>query len=253
MGKEGTDYSQGKVYKIVCNTTRLQYVGATCQRYLSQRLTQHVSHYDQWKKGKKHYITSGQVLEKGDYEIVLLENCPVKSVDELHARERYWIETLDCVNKVVPTRTDREYYEQNREKIKEIQRQWVDQNRERVSDYKKKWALENKDRLAENAKVYREANKDKVRENKKTYYQNNKEYFALRVKEYRLQNKDRTKEHNRNSYQKNLSKWTEKVKCECGTEVQLRSLRPHCTKQKHTEYVRSVVGSVLDGLVNSVE
>jgi hypothetical protein len=39
---------------------------------------------------------------------------------ELNARERWWIENNECVNKYIPTRTDKEYYEAHKEKIKEI-------------------------------------------------------------------------------------------------------------------------------------
>jgi hypothetical protein len=35
------------------------------------------------------------------------------------ANERYYIENMECVNKVKPTRTFKEYYEENRDKLLE--------------------------------------------------------------------------------------------------------------------------------------
>ena len=54
-------------------------------------------------------------------EIVLIESFPCKSKTELHARERYWIETMKPeLNKVIPsTRTAKERNEANKEMIAE--------------------------------------------------------------------------------------------------------------------------------------
>jgi len=35
------DYSQGKIYKIVCNITNEVYFGSTKEKYLSRRLSRH--------------------------------------------------------------------------------------------------------------------------------------------------------------------------------------------------------------------
>ena len=67
------DYSQAKIYKIVCNTTRLTYVGLTCKPRLCQRLNQHVQDFKAFKNGKRHYLTSYEVLKNNNYSIVLLE------------------------------------------------------------------------------------------------------------------------------------------------------------------------------------
>jgi hypothetical protein len=49
--------------------------------------------YDRFIKGKYHYATSFSVLVEGNnYEIVLLESYPCSCKEELHARERWYIE-----------------------------------------------------------------------------------------------------------------------------------------------------------------
>ena len=63
--------------------------------------------------------TSFEVLKNENYEIVLVELAPSNSKMELHQRERYHIENNECVNKQIPTRTDEEYYLQNRDKMLE--------------------------------------------------------------------------------------------------------------------------------------
>lgn len=56
-------------------------------------------------------MSSYKLIELGDIDIILLENYPCKDKNELHARERYYIEQYkdSIVNKVIPTRTIQEY------------------------------------------------------------------------------------------------------------------------------------------------
>jgi len=57
------DYTNGKICIIVCNTTGLQYIGSTCNPYLSTRLAKHRSDYKQYLKNITHYISSFEVLK----------------------------------------------------------------------------------------------------------------------------------------------------------------------------------------------
>ena len=50
-----------------------------------------------------------EILQNQNCMIGLLETYPCQNRDQLLARERYWIEKIDCVNKCVPTRTKSEY------------------------------------------------------------------------------------------------------------------------------------------------
>ena len=154
------NYQDGKIYKIVCDDKDLVYIGSTCEPTLARRLTKHKSSYRDWlKDNSKKYMTSFKVLEKNNFDIILVESCPCNSKDELHKRERHYIETIQCVNKYVPGRTIKEYYGINKDKIKE----------------------------------YREANKDKIKEKNKEYYEANKD----KKKEYDQANKDKINERRR--------------------------------------------------------
>ena len=112
------DYQNGKIYAIKSFLRDEVYIGSTCQKYLSDRLKGHRQKYRYWQKHNSNYITSFIVLKNVDHYIELIENCPCNNVEELKKRERYWIQSgkYNVVNKVVPTRTHREYTEENKKK-----------------------------------------------------------------------------------------------------------------------------------------
>ena len=118
-----TNYSSGKIYKIVDLTNDNIYIGSTCEPTLARRLAKHVSDYKCWKNGNFHFVTSFKILENGNYDIQLIEKYPCSTKDELHAREGYYIKLNECVNKVIMGRikkdSDKNYYENHREQILE--------------------------------------------------------------------------------------------------------------------------------------
>ena len=116
------NYQLGKIYKIVDNTNGKIYIGSTCVPYLSTRLAGHTTHYNQFKKGLRTNLTSFQIIENGDYDIVLLENHPCDDKNELHSRERFYVDSLECVNKQKPTQTHQQYCDANRDMINTKQR-----------------------------------------------------------------------------------------------------------------------------------
>jgi len=114
------NYALCKIYKIVSDHCELPYIGATCNPRLSTRLA---GHRADAKIGRG--CTSIEILKYNDAQIILIEEYPCKTKDELTKRERYWIEKLDCVNKNIPGRTHKEYYEQNKIKILEKQKKKI--------------------------------------------------------------------------------------------------------------------------------
>ncbi len=142
------NYSQGKIYKIVSSQTNKVYVGATCKRQLCERMAEHRLHYKQFISGKrKTMYTSKELLQYGDAEIVLLENCHCNTKDELNAREQHYVNTLpNVVNKNNPVGlTVHEHYLKRADKMKEIYRQ----QREIICEKRKKHYEKNKDRINE--------------------------------------------------------------------------------------------------------
>ena len=56
------------------------------------------------------------MLENNDYKIPLIESYPCDNKDELLEREKQFIRRIDCVNKVLPKRTRKEYNMDNKDK-----------------------------------------------------------------------------------------------------------------------------------------
>ena len=106
----------GKIYKIVDNTNDNVYIGSTCKT-LKYRLSKHECDYKRFLKGIFNNVTSFDILKNNDYKIELLENCNIKTKDELLVRERYFIENNECLNKCIPGRTVKQYYNDNKDKI----------------------------------------------------------------------------------------------------------------------------------------
>lgn len=109
------NYQNGKIYKLVSNVSDKVYYGSTTQS-LSLRKSGHKKTYNKIKKGdvKRGKVSSFDLFEEGDVDIVLIENFPCESKEELHARERHYIENNECLNKNIPGRTRKEWKEQNK-------------------------------------------------------------------------------------------------------------------------------------------
>ena len=86
-------YDNGKIYKLIDNTNGNIYIGSTIQK-LSKRKSEHKA------DAKSKNCKSKSIIENGDYDIILIENYPCKSKEELLMRERYYIDNTDCINQV---------------------------------------------------------------------------------------------------------------------------------------------------------
>ena len=155
------NYNESKIYKIISNCGNLIYVGSTSKKYLSTRLAQHKQQYKFYKKATKNNTTSFQLFdayEPENCEIILIENVNCNSKNELHARERFYIESLDCVNKCIPSRTKKEYRTDNKEKINEQSKVYYEDTKEQ----KKVYYENNKERQKE----YEKLNQEKIHQQK---------------------------------------------------------------------------------------
>jgi len=118
-------YFTGKIYAIKCNETDDVYIGSTIQT-LKERLRCHKRDMKRWKNGKRRYTTSFEIVKYDSCYIELLEMYPCNSKEELLKKEKEYMESIECVNKCRPFRTDeekkeygKEYYEANKEKNKQ--------------------------------------------------------------------------------------------------------------------------------------
>jgi len=160
------NYANGKIYKIVDNTNDNIYIGSTT-KMLCARLSDHVSSYKTWlKTQKKGYTTSFEILKNGNFQIVLIENCPCDSKEQLIRRERYYIDTLqNCVNKVrnlgiVNELGGRKEYRKIRDK------KYYAENAEIIKNKVKIYSNNNKELISKRGKIYREKNADMIKAHK---------------------------------------------------------------------------------------
>ena len=136
MSKEDTRYL-GKVYKIYDNTNGNVYYGSTRQS-LSKRIQAHRTKYKQHLDNPERHkgMSVFKILKNDNYSISLVEEFTCQNREQLHARERHFIENFECVNKHIPLRTKKEYYVDNFEKIAEYKKGHYKANREAILKFK---------------------------------------------------------------------------------------------------------------------
>ena len=157
-----------RVYKLV-SSNGLVYYGSTTQRLLCNRLAQH-----KCMTLNNTPTSTSKILFADGAEVVItlvenVENC--KDKYQLQARERWHIQNNECVNKYIPNRTSKEYYqdtkeehkkyrEEHKEEIKEYQKKYQEEHKEETKEYQKKYQQEHKEKLAEYRKEGREEHKE---------------------------------------------------------------------------------------------
>jgi hypothetical protein len=157
-------YDETYFYKIVCkdiSKTEI-YVGHTTN-FSTRKKGHRVSSTNPQNK-YSHIAVYDYINKNGrwiNFDMILIEK--IKCEDKLHALkiEREHIERLKAtLNKVIPTRTKKE---------------WTNDNIERVKEYKHNWHLESRQRIQEQHKQDYIDDKDNRIEKAKQYYNNNKE------------------------------------------------------------------------------
>jgi len=112
------NYLNGKIYKIHSYQTDDIYIGSTTNT-LSRRFS---GHKTKFRCGHYKGHSANELLKNDDIMITLIENCPCNDNNELLKKERYYIENINCVNKKKPTRTQKEYYEDHKDKKHQYQK-----------------------------------------------------------------------------------------------------------------------------------
>ena len=182
-------YQQGKIYKIISNQTNDIYYGSTSERLLSRRFANHRSAYKKWLNGNLDYTTSYEVLKCNNCKIILVENFPCNSKDELKAREQFYIDNNVCVNKfkAMTLMSQKEYK-------KEYSKEWYIKNKDKTTSQRKIYRNNNKEKISHHNNEYYTKNKEKVLNQKKTYYAENRDKILEEHKQYYIKNKQRIRE-----------------------------------------------------------
>tara|TARA_E500000305_G_C3915270_1_gene185347 strand:+ start:91 stop:693 length:603 start_codon:yes stop_codon:yes gene_type:complete len=166
-------YVNGKIYKIVCNETGEVYYGSTIIK-LKKRINNHTNNKN---------CSSRQILNRNNYYYELIENYSCNNKKELETRERWYIENNECINKFIPTRTKKEYRQDNKETMVEKRKNYYENNKEKLLEQNKLYYDKNKEKKIEQSKLYAQNNKEKRKEYQKEYYNQNKEKINEKLKE----------------------------------------------------------------------
>ena len=166
------DYANAKIYTIRSFQTEKYYIGSTTST-LTKRLSQHKTKY----KCCERYCTSAEIIQYGDAYIELLEDFPCFKKDQLCKREGQLIREHkdNCVNIVIAGRTNKEWREDNKEKLSEQNKQYREQNREHLEEYYET----NKEHILEQRKLWREQNKEHKKKYNRQYYQHKRDQAKL--------------------------------------------------------------------------
>ena len=89
------------------NNTELVYYGHTCQP-LSRRFAAH--------KVPSNKSTSKMVIEKGDAVILLVEDYPCQTENQVSPREAFYILNNPCLNKQIPGRSKKHIMKQTKKR-----------------------------------------------------------------------------------------------------------------------------------------
>lgn len=201
-----TNYQNSVIYKLKKNDDYDDlniYIGSTCN--YKNRKYKHKQSCCNEKKKEYNYPVYQVIRDNGGWdmwEMIPIEEYPCDSKRELEIRERHHIDLLrPILNRRVPTRNQKERYENNREDILEKQKEWRKDNREEILEKKKQYYQNNREKIVEKAKQYNYDNKQEIQAKRKEYKKDNREKIAARRKQYRLNKKNEQDKDNNLSHE----------------------------------------------------
>jgi hypothetical protein len=213
-------YNKGKVYKIHCleEGKNKIYIGCTIQT-LCKRMSGHRKEFTRWKNGlTKDKLTSFILFDEYGPQhcvITLIENVQAISKEELLARERFYIDANECVNRKYIQPTEEEM-SKRRERRKQYIKEYYENNKEEILQKNREYNLTKADKesLKKSREKWRKNNKDKT----KKYYNEHKEDF------------------NKRSYENSIKR-KKFIDCECGGRYSNLHKSTHFKTKMHSEFL----------------
>ena len=137
------NYNNSSIYKLCCKDANIKdiYIGSTTN--FTRRKCSHKSACNNINSSTYNVKVYKFIRDNrgwNNWDMVLIDNVNVNNKNELHKKEREWIENLiPSLNICIPTRTqkeyNKEYTEMNKEKIKERRKIYNDKNKEKRKEY----------------------------------------------------------------------------------------------------------------------
>jgi hypothetical protein len=188
------DYSKTIFYRIVCNDLNIKdcYVGHTTNFIKRKQCHKNCCNDE---NNKSYNLKVYQYIREhngwNNWSMIMIEQISCENHNEACKLERKFIEEYNAtLNMLIPTRTQKEWNEVNKDKIKEWHKNYKENNKNKIKEYNKE---------------YNEKNKNNMKEYNKEYYKQNKDKIYDKIKEYSR----------------------EKITCECGIILCRDSLSKH--------------------------
>ena len=168
MPKVQIDFSKTIIYKIVHKEdpdNHESYTGHTTE--FAKRKCEHKKRCLNPNNKKHHLKVYKYIRENGGWDnfiMLEIEKYPCNDGNEARARENYWYNELKSkLNTQVPSRTLKQYFQDNREKLLENNKQYYQDNRDEYLEYQKQYRQDNLEKM----KQYYQDNREKILENMK--------------------------------------------------------------------------------------
>jgi len=204
------DYQKSLIYKLCCNNTDIKdiYIGSTTD-FIKRKNCHKTTCNNPNAEG--HYFKVYQFIRENNgwdnWSMVLVEKYPCESKLQLKQRERYFIELLESkLNCNIPMRFQKEYRNDNIDKVKEYQKGYYLKNADKI---KKKITCECGSTIT---------NGERLSHCKSQKHLKYLEDGIVILYSFIPTNK-------------------EKITCECGAEVIKKCLARHRETQKHLKYL----------------
>ena len=162
----------------------------------------------------------------GEQYTLTNKNRHLKSNKHLGINEVTENEVTEIENVVVKTA---EEIQEKADKLKASQKAYREKNAEKIKENKRKYNEANKEKIKEKCKEYYNANADKIKESVKQYAEEHKEQTAQCKLDWYNKNKDEIS-----------AKQSEKMTCECGSEIRKVDLSKHLKTQKHCSFIQNI-------------
>ena len=95
--------------------------------------------------------------------MVEVEKYCASDKQDLQKRERYWVEELSVtLNARIPSRTSKDYYNDNKEYLIKKQKEHREKNREKISQRQKEYREKNREKIVQQDKRRYEKNKESI-------------------------------------------------------------------------------------------
>jgi hypothetical protein len=239
------DYNKGCIYmikhKLDFNNENV-YIGSCCN--FTRRKCEHKTRCNN-PSDKGYNIKLYQTIRaNGGWDIwvmIKLREYKCESKYELNLEERRVIDEYKAkLNMCVPTRTTKEWREDNNEYIIEQKKKWYENNKEKLSEIYKKYREEHKEEINEKKKKYYEEHREELNEKQKKYQEEHREERNEYNKKYREKKKEELKQKHKKWYENNKEKLNEKITCECGAIVRKYYIARHRESLKHISFFNNM-------------